>query len=66
MLRQRHGCTDELKICMNAYADENEIRNEMLTLKDIGLVGKEPTNLTVGKLFNILSILSGCYLILSS
>ena len=47
-LKKRHGCMDELKLCINAYADENEIQNEMLTLRDIGCVGKEPTNLMVG------------------
>ena len=47
-LQKRHGCNDELKLCLNSFADENEIQNEMLKLSDIGCIGREPTNLLVG------------------
>ena len=39
MLRNRHGCTDDIKICFNAFLDDNEVKDEMLMLRDCGCYG---------------------------
>lgn len=33
---------EDLKVCINAFTESNEIRNEMLTLKECGCEGKTP------------------------
>lgn len=42
MLKERHGIVDDLLICFNNYKQGNEILNEMLTLKECGLIGGQP------------------------
>eukprot|EP01036_Dinobryon_divergens_P026368 gene26368-35006_t len=37
ILHERHGKLDDLKLCFHAFNEENEINNEMLTLKELGL-----------------------------
>ena len=37
LLHERHGRLDDLILCFHAFNEENEINNEMLTLKELGL-----------------------------
>lgn len=39
ILQERHGRMDDLKLCLNSFADVNEITDEMMTLRDCGLKG---------------------------
>ncbi|KAJ1420719.1 hypothetical protein B484DRAFT_452973, partial [Ochromonadaceae sp. CCMP2298] len=39
LLQSRHGRIDDLKLCFNAFNETNEIKDEMLTLKECGLSG---------------------------
>ena len=52
-LHKRHGCQDEIKICLNSFTEENEIADEMLTLRECGLNGKVPKNAIIGQNGNI-------------
>eukprot|EP00981_Chlorochromonas_danica_P013106 scaffold5806_cov171-Ochromonas_danica.AAC.4 len=38
-LRDRHGRMDDLKLCFNAFTENNEVKDEMVTLYDLGLRG---------------------------
>jgi hypothetical protein len=40
MLRERHGRMKDLKICLHSFSEVNEIRNDMLTLKECGIRGQ--------------------------
>jgi hypothetical protein len=42
LLAERHGRVDNMKICLDAFSESNEIKNEMLTLKECGLKGRPP------------------------
>jgi hypothetical protein len=37
ILYERHGKLDDLKLCFHAFNEDNEINDEMLTLRDLGL-----------------------------
>lgn len=39
---------DALRLCLNSFSDENEIHNEMLTLRDCGCIGRAPQNALIG------------------
>jgi hypothetical protein len=39
LLQERHGRIDDLKLCFHAFVEQNEIHNEMLTLRECGLKG---------------------------
>lgn len=39
LLQERHGRIDDLTLCFHAYAEANEIKDEMMTLKQCGLKG---------------------------
>jgi len=39
MLQDRHGDLGELRMCLGAFSDANELTDEMATLKDHGVVG---------------------------
>lgn len=39
ILQERHGKIEDLKLCFHSFIEANEIRDEMLTLKDCGLKG---------------------------
>ena len=39
ILQERHGRIDDLSLCFHAYTEMNEIKDEMLTLKQCGLKG---------------------------
>ena len=40
MLRDRHGQMKDLKLCLNSFAEANEIHNDMLTLAECGVRGE--------------------------
>lgn len=40
ILQERHGRIDDLKLCFHAFTEINEIKDEMLTLKECGLKGQ--------------------------
>eukprot|EP01035_Chromulina_nebulosa_P020352 gene20352-26416_t len=40
LLRERHGRMDDLKICFNSFIEPNEVKNDMLTLKECNIVSK--------------------------
>ena len=40
MLAERHGQMKDLKICLNSFAESNEIHDDMLTLADCGVKGE--------------------------
>jgi hypothetical protein len=42
ILRERHGRVDDLQMYLGEPKEENEITNEMLTLKQIGCEGVIP------------------------
>ncbi|MBP7119391.1 hypothetical protein KBA63_04885, partial [Candidatus Woesebacteria bacterium] len=44
LLQERHGKLEDLKICFHAFTEPNEVKNEMLTLKECGINGalREP------------------------
>ncbi len=42
LLAERHGRVADMQICFNAFSEANTIRDEMLTLKDCGLTGRQP------------------------
>lgn len=44
VLAKRHGKMEALKICLNAFAESNEITDEMLTLVQCGMRG-QPINI---------------------
>lgn len=48
LLRERHGRMDDLKICKNSFTESNELNDEMLTLKEYKLIGRQPT-ITTGE-----------------
>ena len=37
LLTERHGRVEDMKICVDAFSEANEIKDEMLTLKECGL-----------------------------
>lgn len=39
LLRERHGRLEELKVCLGAFSESNELVDEMLTLKECGVKG---------------------------
>lgn len=39
LLQNRHGRIDDLKLCFNAFNETNEVKDEMMTLKECGLTG---------------------------
>jgi hypothetical protein len=39
ILQERHGKLDSLKLCFHAFTDQNELNDEMLTLKEVGIKG---------------------------
>lgn len=42
LLAERHGRVENMKICLDAFSEANEIKDEMLTLKECGLKGRPP------------------------
>jgi len=42
LLAERHGRVGEMQICFNAFSEANEVKDEMLTLKECGLKGTQP------------------------
>ena len=42
LLAERHGRVEDMKICIDAFSEANEIKDEMLTLKECGLKGRAP------------------------
>mmetsp|Transcript_14024 Transcript_14024/g.23327 ORF Transcript_14024/g.23327 Transcript_14024/m.23327 type:complete len:148 (+) Transcript_14024:98-541(+) len=50
LLQERHGRIDDLKLCFHAFNETNEIKDEMMTLKECGLKGVplEPPELEEG------------------
>lgn len=47
LLKERHGRIEDLKVCLNAFSEPNEVKDEMLTLKECGLRGRQP-NMIIG------------------
>lgn len=47
MLQNRHGTNEEITICLNIFSEETIISNEMLTIAELGLVGKVPVNASI-------------------
>ena len=43
LLKERHGRIEDLKVCLNAFSEPNEIKDEMLTLKECGCKGRQPS-----------------------
>jgi 2-iminoacetate synthase ThiH len=39
LLQERHGKVEDLKLCFHAFTEANEIHDEMMTLKDLGMKG---------------------------
>jgi hypothetical protein len=39
ILRERHGRMEDMKICLNAFTESNEVTDDMLTLQDCGIKG---------------------------
>ena len=44
VLQERHGKLESLKLCFHSFIDANEVTDEMLTLKELGIKGV-PTDL---------------------
>jgi hypothetical protein len=44
LLSERHGKMTNLKICLGSFAESNEIDNDMLTLRECGMIGAEEVN----------------------
>ena len=42
LLEERHGRVSDLQICFNAFSEANTVKDEMLTLKECGLTGRQP------------------------
>ena len=42
LLTERHGRVEDMRICVDAFSEANEIKDEMLTLKECGLKGRPP------------------------
>ena len=47
LLCERHGRIEDLRICLNSFSETTEIKDEMLTLKECGLKGRQP-NMIMG------------------
>lgn len=43
LLAERHGRVEDMRICIDAFSEANEIKDEMLTLKECGLKGRPPS-----------------------
>ena len=43
-LEQKHGRMKQLVICKDSYAERNELRDDMKTLKDYGILGAQKPN----------------------
>lgn len=39
ILQERHGKLDSLKLCFHAFTDANELNDEMMTLREVGIKG---------------------------
>lgn len=39
ILQERHGKLDSLKLCFHAFTDNNEVHDEMITLREFGIKG---------------------------
>lgn len=37
MLREYHGKMEDITLCLHSFNENNEIKNDMLTLKELGL-----------------------------
>jgi hypothetical protein len=42
LLTERHGRVGDMKICFDAYSEANEVKDEMMTIKDCGIKGRQP------------------------
>jgi len=47
LLCERHGRIEDLRICVNSFSESTEIKDEMLSLKECGIKGRQP-NMIMG------------------
>lgn len=48
LLTERHGRIEDLRVCVNSFTEQTEIKDEMLMLRDAGLKGRSP-NMILGE-----------------
>jgi len=41
MLKERHGRIEDLKVCLNSFSESTEVKDEMMTLRECGLKGRQ-------------------------
>ena len=42
LLAERHGRVTDMQICFHAFSEANTVKDEMLSLKECGLTGRQP------------------------
>ncbi len=42
ILKERHGRVSDLKLCLNSFSESNELNDEMLSLAEVGVKGRQP------------------------
>eukprot|EP00605_Chrysophyceae_sp_TOSAG23-4_P000710 GSChrysophyteH1.ASY1.ANO1.794.1 assembled CDS len=42
LLAERHGRVGDMQICFNAFSGANEVKDDMLTLAECGVKGRQP------------------------